>query len=377
MPWRLFAVAWLYEAGSWFGFLAVVSWLQATGGPAWAGAYFVLYNGVQLPAAALLGPWLDRLAREKGLRLAAALPLLALALALAFRTLASGLLLGGAFAVADYLFYTLLPAAVPIAVPKGGVARANALWQTGSGVLFVLAPAAAGFWIEGAGVFAGFLAAGLFAGLALLFALGLRLGRPGGPGAASGWRAALAHPLVLWTAASVFLLAAGGGVVNAVLPVLTGGGRDYGLLLSAIGLGGLMASLWLLRFPPARPLGLAALGLGFHVLADLGLALGPGLGAYLAAGLLKGGANTAYPVGLDTALQTGLPAAVLARAFSLGWAVGNLGQLLGAGAFSLSAGRLSTQGFFLFSAGLSLLALGPLFAAGRIQGAAVGEGRRA
>jgi len=360
MPWRLLAVAWLYEAGSWFGFLSVVSWLEATGGPAWAGAYFVLYNGVQLPAAAALGPRLDRLERGRGLLLAVLFPLLALVLALAVRALWAGLVLGAAFAVADYLLYTLVPAAVPLAVPAGKASRANALWQTGSGVLFVLAPAVAGVWIGRAGVFAGFAAAGILAALAGGLALGLRLGRPEAAGEGAGWRAVLAYPLVGWTAVSLFLVSAGGGVANAALPGLTGGGRDYGLVLSALGAGGLAAALVLLGRSLARPLWLAALGALLHFAGNLGLALGGGLGSLMAAGFLKGAANSAYHVGLDTAFQTGLPGGVLARAFSLGWAVANLGQVAGAGAYGLLGGKVPARGLLLGAAVLAGIALLPL-----------------
>ena len=364
MPIRLFAAAWSYELASWFAFLSVVSWLEARGGAGLSGAYFVLYNGVQLPAAALLGPWLDRLERGWGLRLALFVPVLPLFAVLAVTGLWSGLVLGAAFALSDYLLYTLVPAAVPLVVPAERVSRANAFWQAGSGAIFVAAPAASGWVFDRFGALSGVAISGAFLLLALFFAFGLYLGRPEGPRRRGGWREAVAEPLVVWTAASVFLLAAGGGLVNAALPVLTGGGRDYGLLLSALGAGSLLATLVLTRRRVARPLRLALFGALAHVPGDLALALGAGLALYLPAGFVKGVANAAYHLGLDTALQLGLPGGILARAFSLGWAVGNLGQVLGAGAFGLLAPEVGARSLLFVSALFALLGAWPLVRAG-------------
>jgi len=361
---RLFAAAWSYELASWFAFLSVVSWLEAEGGAGLTGAYFVLYNGVQLPVATLLAPLLDRLERGLGLRIAFFLPVVPLLLALGVGRLWSGLFLGAAFALSDYLIYTLVPAAVPMRVPPERVSRANALWQTGSGVIFVVAPAASGAFLERFGVFAGFYVAGGLLLLALLLALGLFVGRPEARGARGGWREVLAHPLALWAALAVFLVALGGGAVNAALPVLTGGGRDYGLLLSALGAGGLLASLFFTRVQLASPLGLARAGVLLHAVGDLALWLGRGMAVYLPAGFLKGVANSVFSLGLDTELQRRLPAGVLARAFSLGWALGNLGQVIGAGAFGLLAPATGPRVLLLLSALLALLALAPLGRAG-------------
>ena len=364
MPLRLFAAAWGYELASWFAFLSVISWLEAAGGARLSGLYFVLYNGVQLPAAALLAPVLDRAERGRLLRLVVALPAAFLLLLLVQRELWAGLFLGAAFALSDYLLYTLVPSAVPLLVPAERLSRANALWQAGSGVIFVLAPAASGAFLERFGVFSGFYVAGGLLALALLLAAGLFVGRPEEKGARGGWREVLAHPLALWAAAAVFFVALGGGVVNAALPVLTGGGRDYGLLLSALGTGGLLASLVFTRVQLFRPLRLAFAAVIFHAGGDLALALGRGIAVYLPAGFFKGIANSIFSLGLDTELQRRLPAGVLARAFSLGWAAGNLGQVLGSGAVALWAAALGVRTLLLAAALIGLSALLPLLRTG-------------
>ncbi len=357
---RFLAAAWSYELASWLAFLAVVTRLEAEAGAAASGLYFVLYNGVQLPAAAVLGPWLDRLDRGRGFALALVLPLPALAFALGAPSLTSGLFLGAAYALSDYLLFALVPAAVPQLVPMERVSRANALWQTGSGVIFAAAPAAAGLGLERLGYRAVLLLAGLLLGTALLLWPGRSLGRVGEGAPRGGWGAVLAAPLAAKGALAVFWVALGGGLVNAALPVLTGGGEDYGIVLSAIGAGGLLTTLLFTRVPLARPLRLAGAGALAHAAGDLLLLAG----VYLPAGVLKGGANAAFTLGLDTALQLELSPRVLARAFSLGWAVGNLGQMMGAGAFAAFARPLGARVLLGFSAGFALLALVPLKGAG-------------
>ncbi len=354
------AAAWGYELASWLAFLAVVTQLEAEAGAAASGLYFVLYNGVQLPAAALLGPWLDRLDRGQGFALALVLPLPALALALGAPSLTSGLFLGAAYALSDYLLFSLVPAAIPQLVPMERVSRANALWQTGSGVIFAAAPAAAGLGLERLGYRAVLLLAGLLIGTALLLWPGRSLGRVGEEAPRGGWGAVLAVPLAVKGALAVFWVALGGGLVNAALPVLTGGGKDYGIVLSAIGTGGLLTTLLFTRVPLARPLRLAGAGVLAHAASDLLLLAG----VYFPAGMLKGGANAAFTLGLDTALQLELSPRVLARAFSLGWAVGNLGQALGAGVFGLLAPEIGPRVLLLGSALLALLALFPIRGAG-------------
>ena len=359
MPFRLFAAAWSYELASWFAFLSVISWLEATAGARLLSLYFVLYNGAQFPAAAVLAPLLDRAERGRLLLLVVLLPALPLLLLFVFEALWLGLFLGAVFAVSDYLLYTLVPSAVPLVVPKERLSRANALWQTGSGVIFVAAPAVSGAFLELLGVFAGFLVAGFLLAVAFFFAFGVRVGRPETRGKRGGWREVLAYPPALWAAVAVFLVALGGGVVNAVLPVLTGGGRDYGLLLSALGAGGLLASLVFTRVSLRQPLRLACGAVFLHAGGDLALLFGRGMAVYLPAGFFKGVANTSFSLGLDTELQKRLPAGLLARAFSLGWAAGNLGQMLGSGAYGLLADSLGVRAL-LIAVAASLAALWPL-----------------
>ncbi len=360
MPLRLLTVAWLLELGSWFGFLAAVSALEAAGGAAWVSSYFVLYNGVQLVFAPLFGPLLDRVDRGRALGGVALLPLLALVLALVKGGLWGFLAVGVAYALTDWLYYNLVPAALPRLVTPHRLSRANALWSVGSGFLFLAAPAAAGAWTERAGAAGGLWVAGGAALLALLLGLGLSTGAPEPATGRGGWRALFGLWPAWYAALAVFLLALGGGVVNAALPVLTGGGRDYGFLLSAMGAGSLLASVLLAGRELARPLLAARIGLLLHALGDLGFALTRGVLAYLPFGLAKGVANVAFPVGLDTALGRRLPEAVLGRVFALGFFFSNLGQVLGAAAFGRLAGPVGPALLLFASAGLSLLALAPL-----------------
>ena len=368
MPWRLFFFAWLYEAGSWFGFLAVVSWLEATGGPAWAGAYFVLYNGVQLPAAALLGPWLDRV-QARALPLIPLLPLLALGLAWTTPSAGLGVLVGATFALGDYMVYSLVPALLPARVPRERLLRANAFWQMGSAVIFVLAPGIAGMVSGRLGYAAAFVPAAGFSLGALLLSLSLARVRVAGAAGVGlgGWGALKDAPAAIWAAVAVFVASLGTGLVNAALPVLTGGGEVYGYVLSAVGLGFFLGSVYTSRVG-GWPLGLARAGLLAYAGGGVFFAFGRALWTWLMGGVFRGSGIALFTVGLNTALQARLPQALLGRVFSLGWALGNLGQMLGALAFSLAATE-ATRPFFLVSTLLSLLALWPL---SKVMGAGPG-----
>ncbi len=353
---RLLAIAWTYELGSWFAFISVISWLERSGGSQWVSAYFVLYNGVQLLAAPVLAPVLDRADRGRLLAAIPLFPLVAIVLTATHKTLPLGVAVGAMFALADVFVFNLVPAIIPLLLAPGRISRANAAWSVGSSVIFALAPAGAGLLIEQKGVFAGLIAAGILAAISLGLGVGFRSGRQqaqGGEGLR--WWTLLLQPGLIHIATAMLFLSLGGGIVNAALPRLAKGGQSYGFILSSLGWGSLVAGLLLTARELERPLGWARLAYLAHAAGDAVLAAFTALPAFLGAGFAKGAANTLGSVAIDSHLQKTLEAAVLGRVFAGLWSLANLGQLVGAGVFGLGEGALGARALLWLSAALALL----------------------
>ncbi len=353
---RLLAIAWTYELGSWFAFISVITWLERSGGGQWVSAYFVLYNGVQLLAAPILAPILDRYDRGRLLGVIPLLPLSAILLSTLDQTLPVGVIAGAMFALADVFVFNLVPAIIPLLLAEGRISRANAAWSVGSSVIFALAPAGAGVLIGQKGILAGLVTAGILAAISLAVGLGFHSGRQPMPGGERlRWWTLLLRPRLIHIATATLLLSLGGGIVNAALPRLASNGQSYGFILSALGWGSLAAGILLTTRELKRPLGWARLAYLAHALGNAVLAAFTALPAFLGAGFAKGAANTLGSVAIDSHLQKTLEAAVLGRAFAGLWSLANLGQLVGAGAFGLAEGTLGARTLLWLSAGLALL----------------------
>ncbi|HET8629373.1 MAG TPA: MFS transporter [Thermomicrobiales bacterium] len=189
----------------------------------------------------------------------------------------------------------------------------------------------------------------------------------------SGLRAVGGNPALRVVFLFIALTGIGEGAMSTlfvpfVTKVLGGGDAGYGWLVAAQGVGGLLGSLAIGRIgggvPPARLLGLGALGLGLIDLAIFNYhPLVPGLAPAFVLMIVVGLPASGIGVGLYTLLQTLAADAYLGRVFGAFGTTAALAQLVGTAA----AGGLgdvlgivpviSVQGVVYTVGGLLVLAL--------------------
>jgi MFS family permease len=136
-----------------------------------------------------------------------------------------------------------------------------------------------------------------------------------------------------------------------------GGARDWGFVLSAVGIGSAMGGVLALRAKPYRPLRFAVLASAAFTLAPLGLAAGFAPWALFGLTLLGGVGLTLFNTLWDTAVQENVPKHMLSRVSAYEGLGVNACQPIGqfmAGPIAATIGGVST---LWISGGLQLLAV--------------------
>lgn len=313
-----------------------VAVLAATGSPAAAGT---VAAGIQVPglvAAPFLGGWTDRTSRRTMLVLADAVRVAGLAgFAVLAATHTGGLVpflvIGAVVGCGNVLFAIAGQAMLPQLT--SGLGRANAVLEAVDGASLLVTPPIAGLVVAGLGATWG-LAANAVSYLVsgtLLRSL-LPALRPPSRQDGPRLRVPIDRLQIALQLALMALSAHGAAIVLAILVL----GRDQlglsvvriGFVLSAAGVGGIVASLVAARWPVRRPRALACTLL-LACAAACGLALADGFWWALAAnGVLDGFVTTGFIVSA-TLRQTHTPNAVLGRVGAVSALANNLARVLG------------------------------------------------
>jgi MFS family permease len=304
----------------------------------------------------------------------------ALAAALLTGTASFGLLLAmaGAYGCADGFFGPVSTALLPDVVPRAQLAPANALIGGTTSSAGIAAPALAGIIVAFLGPGFGFavqaamlaVAAGVLAA-ARLPATRTATARRVNPlrQLKAGWaefarRRWLWLLTAQWTVFSLVILAP----VAVLGPVIAeqdlGGAGAWGAISSCLALGAVGGQLAAGRIrPPARPAFLIACLVPVMTAEALALGLGAPLPAVALGAVATGLAMGAQSVIFQTAVQTGIPPAVLARVTAIDLVGSEAGQPIGyalAGPVAAAVGAhpflaASAVGMFIAAAAFTLL----------------------
>jgi MFS family permease len=373
----LFAYA-LYALVEFSTWLAIILFAYDRGGASLAGVAAVL----QLLPAAVLAPPLaaigDRLPRGKALALAhgaVAVTSLLTSLALAVEApvaviIAASAALTTAVAVVRPIHFAALPA---LAVGADQLVSANSLSSLADGAGLFLGPALAGFGVAFAGPWLVLAGATIVAAIATVCCLGLRLaaGADVADGEPEGWRAggqglralrgdwgSLALLLVITTS---FVLSGGLDVLGVAfaVSVLDRGESAAGLVVGAVGIGGLIGALAAASVSRRRRLAPVVVAVGllqglcFAAVSTLGQ-LVPAMGVIA----LVGAGAALLMVSGRTLLQRCIDDRVLARVFAVQEGASLLGLAIGAGLAPLLIDWLSpAEAFVPLGLGAALLTL--------------------
>ncbi|HTY72552.1 MAG TPA: cyclic nucleotide-binding domain-containing protein [Actinomycetes bacterium] len=370
--------------------LAVILYVFAADGARTAGVVTV----IQLVPASMLAPALaaigDRLPRGRALALAYAgvtatvtLTLIAiLASAPLPLVVAASTTATVAVAVVRPIHFAALP---QLSRTSDHLVSANSLSSVLDGVAAFLGPVLAGFGAAYAGPWLVFAGAAIAAAVATLLSSGLHLGRAAADEEADGWRAAFQGLRSLrgdWPALTLlvlltttFFLAGALDVLGVAFSVdtLHHGQSGAGLVVGAIGIGGLVGAAAAALIARRRRLGPAivllgvAEGAGFAVVSVVS-----GLGAAMVVIALVGAAEAMLMVCGRTLLQRAIDDAVLARVFAVQEGMSLVGLAVGAASVSLLLGWLDpAQTFVPLGAGAVALALGSAWFIRRLDDRAV------
>jgi MFS family permease len=346
---RLLAALAVSQAGDWLYNVALLALvLGRTGSPAWAGAVVAARMAPMILGAPFAGAVVDRFDRRRILLAsdwarAALMALLAL-VAAAGLPIVLAPLLAAAATLAGAPYPAAVAASLPRLVDDADLPAANALRATISSAAIVAGPALGALILLAGSPALAFAANGLsFAASALLVAT---LPAAALSAAATAPAAAARHAFADLRAGAAALLAepraraaAGADVAcsflygaHTVLLGLLAHGGGYGLLIAALGLGGIAGA------PMGAKLDRAGLpaALALVALAAALLALAPGTPAALPIALLAGAGALAVEVLADTTLQRSLPPAILGRAYGLYFSL----TIAGIAAGSLAAAPL-------------------------------------
>ena len=334
---------------TYFGWIVVILWAYAEGGPSLAAVAAV----IQLVPAALLGPTLasmgDRVSRGTALVLAyafVAVAAMATAVALMVHSgpmvvIAASTALTAAIAVARPLHFAALPS---LAGSPEELVLANALSSISDGTFRFVGPVAAGLVVAHAGYWQAFVLETAAALVACLLCVRLSLPRPVGRADEVGSIAAATQGLVTlwrnWAALALllvltidFVLAGAIDVlgVSFTTDVLGRAETDAGFVIGALGVGSLIGAVLAAsagrrrQLAPVIVFGGVAEGLCFAAVAVVA-ALAPALLMLVLAGI----AGSVMIVAGRTLLQRATDDRVLARVFAVQESATMLGTALGA-----------------------------------------------
>lgn len=376
----------LAAAGSADGSLPVVlsfAVLQITGSAGRLGLVLAARSAVALLVTLAGGLAGDRFPRGRILiwcLLARMTAAAILAAALLTGTASFGLLLAaaGTYGCADGFFAPVSTALLPEVLPRAQLAPVNALIGGSMSATAIAAPALAGIIVAAFGPGSGFvfLAAVLAAAAGWLAAARLPASRRG-PATrlnllrqlSAGW-AEFARRRWLWlltgqwTVFSLVILAPVAVLGPVVAAQDLGGAVAWGTITSCLSLGALGGQLAAGRLrPPARPAFVSACLVPVMTAEALALGLGVPLAVVALAAAVTGVAIGAESVIFQTAVQTGIPPAVLARVTAIDLLGSEGGQPLGyalAGPAAAAAGAHTflaacAAGMFLAAAAFTLL----------------------
>jgi MFS family permease len=356
--------------------VAIILYAFAEGGATLAGIVAV----VQLLPAALIGPALasfgDRMNRGTALVLAQAGVAVTTALTTAALlvnapvpvVIGTSMLATIAISVVRPLHFAVLP---QLARGPQELVSSNALSSSAEGIAMFLGPILAGLGAAAAGPWLVFTAASMAAIAATALCVRLPVGPPvvSGDAADEGWRAAIQGLVVLWREwgavalllimATRFLLLGALDVLGVAYSedVLFMGETGAGLIIGAVGIGGLIGGLiagsasMRARLAPVVGISGVVQGLAFAAVAFV-LALGPAM-ILLA---VSGAAAAVMMVAGRTLLQRTSDSSVLARVFAVQEGVALLGTSMGAAlAPALVAWASPASAFVPLGVGVALL----------------------
>lgn len=376
----------LVVSGSADGFLPVVlsfAVLRVTGSAGKLGLVLACQSAVALLVTLAGGLAGDRFPRGRILvasLLARMTTAATLAAALLTGTASFGLLLAmaGAYGCADGFVGPVSTALLPDVVPRAQLAPANALIGGTTSLAAIAAPALAGIVVAGLGPGSGFavLAAVLAAAAGVLAAARLPASHRAPVSRLNplrqlktGWaeftrRRWLSLLTGQWTVFSLVILAP----VAVLGPVIAGrdlgGARAWGAISSCLALGAAGGQLAAGRVrPPARPAFVIACLVPVMTAEALTLGLGAPLAIVALGATVTGLATGAQSVIFQTAMQTSIPPAVLARVTAIDLLGSEGGQPIGyalAGPVGAAAGAhtflaASAAGMFIAAAAFTLL----------------------
>jgi MFS family permease len=364
--------------------------IGVTGEPVAAG---LVTAGIQLPGLVLapsLGFWADRYSRRRLLVTADALRTVGFTAFALLATRSTGgvplyLLIGVTVGCGNVLFGLASQAVLPQLVQGAALGRMNAMLEAGDSVTTIGGPALAGITVARLGAAWGLVvnaASFVVSGLLLRFFLPpLTPARaaegpaPAAPGRRRVLRQHVAEPVALVLRdrfqrilqLGVMALSAHG--VSLALAVVVLGRSNLGLsvaqigfVLSAGGVGGLVASLLAVRFAaPFDTMGMVAASLLASAAATTALALAPTFWWALAANSVLDGFVTAAFIGTATTRQARTPHTVLGRVGAVAALTNNLARIIGVTGMGIiltaAGGRwgLMADAIVLALAGLTVL----------------------
>lgn len=332
-PFRLLVVATLASAaGTWLASVALVlDVFDRTGSASWVGVLLVAEFVPLVVAGLVAGPLLDRVDRRRLLVMSdlvraavfAALPFTTSALQVVLLALIAG--------AATSVFRPVLFAGLPSLVPDEQLPQANGLLQSAENAMVVLGPVLGGVLVASFGVDPAYWlnAASFLVSAALLVRVGGALGS--GTASREGhWREVVAGLALLRRSRPLLAVVCawgpvmlGFGIVNVSEVVLAkesleAGDAGYGLMLTAVGAGLLVGSLW--AGSAIERAGLRTAYTGALALLAAGTAVtaaAPSLWIAVPALLAAGIGNGIALVGNATLVQRGVGDALRARAFTL------------------------------------------------------------
>jgi MFS family permease len=340
---RNFRFLWLGQTGSTIGdgltFVAIAFAVLGVGGTATdIGIVFAAYT---LPNVVFLlagGVWADRLPRNlvmvgsDALR-AAVQTVLAILLFTGSVEIWHIIVAAALHGSASAFFVPASTGLMPQVVSPGRLQQANALMALSRGAAFIVGPAASGVLIAASGPGLVFAIDAVTYVLSIVTLALLRLQRPAAPAErasflselADGWREVRSRG---WLLASLLTFAVSNVAMGSFMvlgPVIVdrelGGAAEWGLILTAGAVGGLLGGAVALRWRPARPL---VVGFGVMlVAATRTLSLVPPLPVLViaTASLATFAAITIANTLWETVLQQRIPQTSLSRVSSYDWMV--------------------------------------------------------
>ncbi|SDO56493.1 Predicted arabinose efflux permease, MFS family [Pedococcus dokdonensis] len=229
---------------------------------------------------------------------------------------------GGAAAFFGPAFVSLRPLLVPVERRHAANATLNILQNSA----FILGPATAGVFVAWAGAPWAFVVNAVSFLVSAATVAAIRVEAPRAPRVGmlaelrEGWREVTSRSWLLAGLLAATAYHAAFGAVTVLVDVIAvrdlGGPTALGWISAASGAGGLLGGLLALRMPPSRPLFVGWPCVALMSLFAAAFAWPGHLGAVIAAAVVAFGGLMYFSVCWDTALQDGVPHAVLARVSS-------------------------------------------------------------